>query len=164
MDGQTCLVSLDGIHCPIREPAPFSTKWYSHKFHGPGVTYEVGLNIRTGNIVWAYGGYPCGEFPDLKLARQLYTTCVDLNEKTIADDTYKDATYFIYPSGNPESRRQQKLIMSRHETVNSRLKSFNVLNSSFRHKLTKHPLCFHAVVNLTQLMILNGSPLFQINN
>ena len=70
-----CFVSLDGIHCcPIQEPSPFSAKWYSHKFHGPGITYEVGLNIRRGVIVfWAYGGYPCGEYPDLKLARQLYT-------------------------------------------------------------------------------------------
>ena len=29
----------------------------------------VGLCIGTGHIVWANGGFPCGEWPDLKLAR-----------------------------------------------------------------------------------------------
>lgn len=57
------------------------------------------------------------------------------NELTIADDRYKDANYFIYPSGNPETVVEQKSIMSRHETINKRLKVFNdVLNTAFRHK------------------------------
>eukprot|EP01038_Epipyxis_sp_PR26KG_P018383 gene18383-25900_t len=79
-----CLVSPDGIHCcPIQEPSPFSAKWYSHKFHGPGITYEVGLNIRRGAIVWAYGGYPCGEYPDLKLASKAVTPKPEFNRNKL---------------------------------------------------------------------------------
>lgn len=34
------LVSLDGTaDCIIQEPYPFIPKWYSHKFHRPGLRY-----------------------------------------------------------------------------------------------------------------------------
>lgn len=49
--GQTAFVSLDGADFKIEEPTPFSPKWFSHKFKGPGLRYEVGLCIRTGYIV-----------------------------------------------------------------------------------------------------------------
>jgi len=47
-------------------------KWYSHKFHGPGVRYELAFCIRTGDIVWAYGGVLCGEWADLRLVRDVF--------------------------------------------------------------------------------------------
>jgi hypothetical protein len=155
-------VSLDGTDFAINEPSPFSRKWFSHKFRGAGLRYEVGLNIRTGDIVWAFGGFPCGEYPDLVLARQKYTYSIRLDEMTLADDTYKDGDYFIYPSRYPATVVQQKLIMARHETVNARLKQFGVLNQCFRHCIDKHRICFHAVVNITQLTIEHGNPLFSI--
>ena len=67
------------------EPTNFDPKWYSHKFKGPGLRYEVGLCIRTGHIVWAYGGLPCGEWPDLKLARNVFIHRLLPNEKALAD-------------------------------------------------------------------------------
>ncbi len=51
------------------EPTEFDSKWQSHKFNGPGLRYEIGICIRTGDVVWAHGGMPCGEWPDLRLAR-----------------------------------------------------------------------------------------------
>lgn len=161
--GQTCFVSLDATDCPIQEPTPFNAGWYSHKLNGPGVKYEIGLCINSGHIVWVNGGVPCGVWSDLKLAREEYVLQVQPNELTIADDTYKDARYFIYPSGNPESAPTQKSIMARHETVNKRLKIFNVLNTAFRHNRELHPRCFHAIANITQLMLENGEPLFTVN-
>jgi hypothetical protein len=49
-----------------------------------------------------------------------------IGEKTVADNTYKDPYYFIYPHGNPESIALQKRITARHETANDRLKNFKV--------------------------------------
>jgi hypothetical protein len=155
-------VTLDGTDCPIQEPQPFNEKWYSHKLNGPGIRYELGLNIITADIVWVNGGYPCGEFSDLKLARQLYVDNVDECELTLADDTYKDRRYFIYPSRDNNTLREQKLLMSRHETLNRRLKQFSVLSQRFRHKRMKHPLCFYAVANITQVMIDAGYKPYQI--
>jgi hypothetical protein len=48
---------------------------------------------------------------------------------------------------------QKKKILARHETVNKRIKQFCCLNFRFRHYLHLHPRFFHAVVNLTQLLI-----------
>ncbi|EFX70022.1 hypothetical protein DAPPUDRAFT_113096 [Daphnia pulex] len=59
--GSNILVSIDGVDFRIMEPSPFNPKWYSHKFHGPGLRYELAICIQTGDIVWAYGGLPCGE-------------------------------------------------------------------------------------------------------
>ena len=114
---------MDATDCPIREPSPFDAKWFSHKLKGSGLKYEVGVNIKNGKIVWVAGGVPCGEFSDLKLARSRIVHLLEHNERIVADDTYKDPRYFIYPSGYPaDSAEIQKKIMSRHETLNSRLK------------------------------------------
>lgn len=158
--GQTCFTSLDGVDFKILEPYPFDKKWFSHKFSGPGVRYEIGLCIRTGFVVWKHGGYPCGTYPDLKLAREAYVDSLNSNEKTLADKGYKDTRYFILK--NNENSHLHKLIMARHETVNKRIRQFFVLKYTFRHNLKKHPIVFHAVLNLTQLMIENGEPLFSI--
>lgn len=140
------------------EPTPFNRKWFSHKFHGPGIRYEIGLCIRSGHIVWTNGGYPCGEYPDLVLAREAYVELVNPGERTVADSGYKDDRYFILR--NKQNKELHKRIMSRHETVNNRMKQFRILNQQFHHNLQKHPMVFKAVANLVQLKIENGEPLF----
>ena len=57
-DGLVAYASVDGTDCRIREPSPFNPKWYSHKFHGPGLRYEIGICIRTGHLVWVHGLFP----------------------------------------------------------------------------------------------------------
>ena len=140
------------------EPTDFDPKWYSHKFRGPGLRYEVGLCIRTGHIVWAHGGLPCGEWPDLKLARDVFIYRLLPGEKALADKGYRDDNVFENPNGDPH----KKIILARHETVNARIKQFRCMRNTFRHALYLHPCFFHAVVNLTQLMITNGEPLFSV--
>ena len=142
------------------EPTNFDPKWYSHKFRGPGLRYEVGLCIRTGHIVWAYGGLPCGEWSDLKLARNVFIHRLLPNEKALADKGYRDQNFFENPNGDPH----KKTILARHETVNARIKQFCCMKNTFRHALYLHPCFFHAVVNLIQLMLINGEPLFKENN
>lgn len=151
---------MDGVDFKILEPTPFCNKWYSHKFKGPGLRYEIGLNIRTGSIVWKHGGYPCGEYPDLKIARDAYTLSVNPGEMTLADKGYRDSNFFLLPT--ERNGILHKKIMSRHETVNKRVRQFKILKETFRHPLVKHPTVFHAVVNITQLIIENGEPLYSI--
>lgn len=86
--------------------------------------------------------------------RDAYTSMVQANEMTVADEGYRDRNYFIY----------NKDIMARHETVNRRLKQFSVLNQKFRHQRHLHPQCLHAVANLTQLMIANGERLYDLDD
>jgi hypothetical protein len=153
---------LDGTDFRIYEQTPFDRKWYSHKFKGPGLRYEVGLSIINGNIVWAYGGMPCGEYPDLVLARDLYLDTIDLGEMTMADDGYNDRNYFITGAYFPQRAEEIKRIMARHETVNRRLKQFKVLGDRFRHNVHLHPRCFYAVVNIIATSFLTGERLYDL--
>lgn len=154
---------MDGTDFRIQEPKPFDKKYYSHKFHGPGLRYEVGLSIRTGEIVWANGGVPCGDWPDLRLARNAYTSMVGKNEMTVADKGYNDSIFFLFPKQNDPAAKRKHKIMARHETVNRRIKQFRVMGEKFRHSLFLHPRCFHAVINLIEIAIENGENLYSID-
>lgn len=151
---------MDGTDCRIFEPTPFSPCWYSHKFKGPGLRYEVGLNIRTGDIIWAHGGYPCGAWNDLKIARNVFVYFLDDGELVLADKGYRGSRYFITP--NEDNGIRHKQIMARHETVNKKLKQFKILSEKYRHSLERHPMCFHAIVNITQISINYGEKLYSL--
>lgn len=153
-------MSLDGVDFPINEPHPISPKWYSHKFKGSGLRYEIGLCIKTGEIVWKNGGYPCGDWPDINIAKHLFVHFLEPGEKALADKGYRDNSYFILPT--PNNNKKHKVIMSRHETINKRLKQFNILTQKFRNDKLLHKKCFNAILNLTQLIIKNEEPLFAV--
>jgi hypothetical protein len=53
--------------------------------------------------------------------------------------------------------------LARQETINRRIKQFSCMSQRFRHSLNLHPGFFHAVTNLTQLMIYNGEPLYCVD-
>jgi hypothetical protein len=159
-----CFVTVDGTDCRIQEPTPFDKKWYSHKFKGPGVRYEVAVCIQTGWIVWVNGPYMCGRYPDLKIARDRLHYYLLEGEMYIADGGYRDGREFANtPTGlnNPEER-YKRVARARHETVNSRLKQFMALSGTFRNDLTKHHTCFMAIANCTQIDIASFSPLFSV--
>jgi hypothetical protein len=152
-------LSLDGTDFKIMEPSEFDPKWWSYNFNGPGLRYEKAIGIRTRDIVWAHGGVPCGEWPDLRLARNAFIDRLLPGEKAIADGGYRDHHYFDFTNG----AQQRKPILARHETVNGRIKLFRCMKERFRHALYLHPRFFHAIVNLTQIMIDNGEPLYTID-
>lgn len=147
-------VSIDGTDFEILQPSWGTFKdWYSHKFKGAGLRYEIGLNISTGGIVWAFGGFPCGKFPDISIARMQLVHHLKPGEYVVGDDGYRDPVFFIYPASNLLPERTLKEIAQRHETANRLLKMFKVLGNTYRSTLAWHPYCFHAVANLVQLSI-----------
>lgn len=155
-------VSVDGTDCRIFEPYPFSSSWFSHKFHGPGVRYEIAVSVMTGQIVWVNGPFPCGSHSDLKIFKSNLKNRLLPGEKVIADKGYQDnlcdyeAKELEYPDKMFSSCR------ARHESVNKRIKQFSVASQRFRHKKSLHGVCFFAAAKLTQLLIDNGSPLFEL--
>lgn len=82
------MTSVDGTDFRIEEPTPFDGKWYSHKFKGPGVRYEVVIGIHNKYIVSINGPYPCGAWPDLKIARQDLIKKLLPGERVEADNGY----------------------------------------------------------------------------
>ena len=162
--GNAIRVSIDSIDCRIQEPSPFEEKWYSHKYKGPGIRYEVGVGIN-GSIVWVHGGFPCREWSDLKIAQDVILHYLDDGEKLLADGGYRGDERIITPDGlNNSVSRIRSVCRARHENINARLKNFNVLSDTYRHNLKKHPMCFHAVANIVQAELLIEDTLFKIND
>jgi hypothetical protein len=164
-NGSICLVSVDGTDFRIFEQFPFDPKWYSHKFNGPGIRYEVGICIQTGWIVWVNGPYPCGEWPDIQIARDWLIYELDRGEKYLGDGGYFDGNQWSEtPTGlNNEDQKMKAEARARHETVNGRFKQFGVLERRFRHKIHLHGKVFMAVANLVQAAIQGQHPTFQVD-
>lgn len=163
--GKTCYCTVDGTDCPINEPKPFNRRWYSHKFHGPGLRYEIAVCIQTGWIVWVNGPFRCGEFSDIKIFREALKDMLLPGEKVEADDGYKGEPNYIRRPMNAVSesdKRAKQNARARHETINSQIKGFKCLSTSFRHALSKHAFFFSAVVVCVQVSIMLGEKPWQV--
>lgn len=154
-----CFSSVDGTDCPIQEPSPFNSCWYSHKFKGPGVRYEVGLSISTARLIWVHGPFPCGSFPDLKIFRLGMKRVLRPGEKVLADNGYSD-TLCVIPKTHPDSTLHKR-IRARHEIFNGKIKRFFIVSHTFRHPLQRHADCFYAAAHLTSLQ-MEEEPFFSV--
>lgn len=159
-------MTVDGVDFPIQEPTPFSKKWWSHKFDGAGLRYEVAVTINTGDIVAFHGPFPCGSFPDLKIFRLGIKPLLGPGEKVIADRGYRGDTRTCTPDNhlNLKHRQAMKRARARHETINGRLKKWRILKDVFRHRILKHNYIFRCVLVIVQIEIENGNAPFQVTN
>ncbi|KAL9183038.1 hypothetical protein ACHAXT_004825 [Thalassiosira profunda] len=165
--GNIIKLSVDGTDCRINKPRKggFDTGWYSHKFNGPGVRYEVGLNIRTGDICWINGPFKAGTCTDPKIFEEGLNLELAEGELVHADKAYRHLRRCSTPYDQAfrYERQQSSVVRARHETVNKRLKDFKALSTAFRHPLSKHGDVFRAAGVCVQLSIGRGSPLFHID-
>ena len=151
-------VTIDGTDFRIKEPRPFSPSWYSHKFKGPGVRYEVGVCIATGWIVWINGPFRCGSYSDKTIAQQGLHRILDANERYIADGGYKSLNVALTPhhAYDHEESRYMQICRTRHETINTRFKKFESIGNTFTRDVEKHALFAHAIFNVVQVGIMCG--------
>ena len=166
-NGSACKMSVDGTDFKINQPQNFEKKWFSHKFRGPAVRYEVALNIQTGDIVWSHGPFQPGEHTDLAIFLQGLAHKLKPGERVEADRGYRGWPRFVdCPNTNvgsgPLQRAFKANVRSRHELCNGRLKSFKILSTTYRHSREKHGLYFRCVLMITQLSFENGSRLPQV--
>ena len=165
--GNDCMVSVDGTDFRIPQITPWSKSWYSHKFHGPGLRYEVAVCILTGAIVWVHGPFPPGDYPDISIFRHALIFMLDDGERVEADDGYRGEhprhCKIPDPLDTVSAAIMRQRVMQRHETVNKRFKNFGCLKQVFRHNLIFHSSCFRAVAVVTQMAFNNGEPVFQVD-
>ncbi len=164
-NGSICLITMAATDFRTCKSYSFSPKWYSHKFKGPGLRYEVGVCIQTGWIVWIHGPIPPGHWPDVNIAHDAIHYEMDCGEKYLADGGYRDAAagYSETPTGqnNPDQRMKAR-VQARHETVNRLLKNFGILHRTYRHHKSKHGMVFWAVANLVQANIMLEKTVHQV--
>lgn len=162
-NGSICKLSVDGTDFCIPEPQPFWSGWYSHKFKGPGLRYEVGICIQTGWICWIFGPFAHGKWPDIKIFRSKLKYNLLPGEKVEADSGSIGDFRVSHPN---ECKSYGEYLMkanarSRHETINKRFKQFNCLKQ-FRHDKELHVYLFNAVAVITQLGIKYGEAPYQV--
>ena len=167
------MVSVDGVDFRIKEPSPYekewSKRWYSSKFNGPGLRYEIAVSIAGGDIVWINGPFAPGQFPDYKIFLECgLKDMLETGDRVEADDGYMNADpqYIKAKSSawHPDkSNSVRNRVRARHETVNNRMKFFNALGNKFQHPLQRHQDVFTAVAVLVQLSIRSGEELFEID-
>lgn len=163
--GKRCKISVDGTDFRIPQQYP-KKPYYSYKYNGPGLRYEVAVCIRTGEIVWINGPFNPGQFMDLMVFRLgLKQKLLFAGEKAQADGIYACETRTIIAPNEFDGAAVQRLkddVRARHETVNKRLKQFGILKRIFRQELCKHKAAFTAVAVITQIAIRNGEELYEV--
>ena len=159
---------VDGVHSPIPEPRrPFWKGWFSHKFQGAGLAYEVATAVTTGKIIWINGPFPAGKWPDFKIFKRggLAELVRPDIERGVCDAGYFhcDAWLFRPPwrskkgieLGLPRNDLHE-FIRARQEQTNSRLHNFNCVGGIFRYDRREHIDWFHAAAVVVQLEIIHG--------
>jgi hypothetical protein len=159
-------VNVDGIHFKIQEPSPFSDHWYSHKFRGAALAYELVTCIATGDIVAYNGPFPAGSWNDIKIFRNKTKWKLKDAEWALGDLGYKGDRKILtkLDAINHQHSYAMGCARDRHETVNRRLRNWEALKAEFRHNRWKHHLVFRAVIVIEQIKFENGSPPFQVHN
>ena len=153
---------MDGVDFKITEPQPFSSQWWSHKFNGPALRYEISVSIHSGKFSSIYGPYPPGPFPDLNIFRENLKRKLRANEKAVADRGYRDNKCITPINLFGMNPQLHSLIRARHETLNGRLKNFKILHGVFRHSRGKHRKVVMSCANILQFK-LEDEPLFDFN-
>ena len=118
--------------------------------------------MATDHTVWVYGPFPCGRYADLTIFKMGLKLLLSDGEKVLADRGYRDELMLVRDAFSDGQKVYYARYRARHETVNRRLKHLFRVGHRFRHDVSLHSVCFHAVCNITQLMLEHGDPLFEI--
>ena len=159
-----CLISIDGVDCPIKEPYPFDKGIFSQKLNGPGYKYEIGVCIQTGDIVWVNGPFKAGKH-DVTIFREdgLKDALCD-DEGVECDAVYNGENQLKNPkvAQSEDARQQKSKVRGRGEGVNGRLKVFRILDDTFRHQRSKHAWAFMAAAVIVQLGFDIHGPMYKV--
>lgn len=158
-------ITTDGTDFRVAQQ-PNAKSWFSFKFKGPALRYEVAISITTGYIVWISPGFRAGRFPDISIFRLsgLKNRLIAEGEKTVADLGYRGEPLCVNlpTDGNNEYQYEMAQARARHETCNRRFKNWACMKNCFRHSITLHQACFEAVAVLTQMLIKSGESLYGV--
>jgi hypothetical protein len=172
-NSETYIITVDGVHCRIREPGhdqwSKNPQYYSHKNKCAGFNYELGISIYENSLVWIAGSFMSSKH-DLRTFREDgLADMIPAGKKAITDQGYRgDLVGVGKPVATRSSHDSEALrsfkgrASARHESFNGRIKNFDVLASTFRHKKELHVVAFTACCVIVQYQMEYGSPLFSV--
>ena len=157
------IFSIDGTHCPLWEPRPFSTEWSSHKYgKKPAANYELAIRLDVPKLMWVYGPTRPGKDNDLDVFRmELKQKMLDElpGRRIIADKGYRGEPDIISTFNEFDTREMWEFkdrAQARHETFNQRLKCYKILAKPFRHGVENHRVAFEACCAVVSYQIESG--------
>ena len=122
------------------------------------MTYEIGCNVHTVDICWAFRDYPAGT-PDITLARKVLLSVLPAGDFFLVNKGYYgEPDKIITPHNNDYSdtfNYQHKLMMGRHEGINKRVKDFKCMSDTWRHGWESHVSTLYTVIHLTKIKLEN---------
>lgn len=186
---QVFLASLDCVHFKVQEfGTDPSSKWYSHKHNGPGLTYLVAVDTVKDRIVWAEGPFPAATH-DITIFRggtvkegkekwrksSLYHQ-VKERQRLVGDLGLVGEPNKISTTLGGHSAKTKELFArfkSRGETLFRGYKALGIMGGeSFRHrgkrgggakgKMAFHGLVFDAITVVMQYALETDGPLFDV--
>jgi len=176
IEDHTFIMTVDGVHCSVQEVRKDpGSKWYSHKSHGAGLSYELGVAIRSNRLVWINGPFPASRH-DLTIFRfgdgdknnpgRNLKSKIPFGKRVVADSAYSgEDNCTISVTRNDDSAEVKEFkarAKSRHETFNSRIKAFSILETAFRHGIHFHQTAMESVCVLVQYDLESGHELFEV--
>jgi DDE superfamily endonuclease len=166
-DETALFATVDGTHCRIyeqrKEP---NSKWCSHKFKGPGLGYELVIDIYHQQLLYVHGPYRAGD-NDISNFRKPegIMNRIPEGKKLVGDSGYRGEPGKITTPNVHDSliiKNFKNRARSRHETFNKRIKAFGILKNTFRSDIAYHQIAFEAICVLVQYDLENGHPLFEV--
>ena len=165
---------FDGVHTSSYEPRthpefPFDKGMQSHKFNRAGFAWEIVLDMR-GRPIWVNGPFKAGNNDTQIYNERGLKAKVPVGKYLLGDLGYQGAGKVI--TANPYKSYSAKAFKRKHrariEHYNGRLKSFGILNQTFRHKggncngsrFEKQKIVMRAVNVIVVIQLDNGFPLF----
>ena len=162
-------ICIRGTLVPAAERV--NPKWFSHKFNGPGLSYELAIAIHSNRLVWINGPFPAAT-SDITIFRSEANPPAGLmahipaNKRAIGDSGYQgeapEKVSVTQEDDDQEVKKFKARVKSRHESFNGRLKNFQCLSSTFRHGTNRHGPVFVACCVCMQFEIENGNGLFLV--
>jgi len=148
----TFIISVDGVHCRYHEEKhptlSKNPKLWSHKSNGPGLSYELALDLFESKLVWLKGPVPAGE-SDRRIYNSELRQKIPVDKKAVTDGGYRNRSdpRIAAPNSHDtdELRTFKARARMRQENFNNRIKRFACLKTDFRHGMEQHGHCFVAV-------------------
>jgi len=170
-DGPTFVCSVDGVDFRVWEPKhptlSQDSKQMSKKFKHAALKYEIAVSNYHSQICWISGPYRGGKH-DITIFREGLKHKFAPGKKCNVDRGYQSSRSDEKMLCTPNEADCSELCnfksrsRLRGETFNGRLKTYGILNETFRHGKEKHKLAFEFVVVAWQYRMDHGEPLYEV--
>jgi len=131
----------------------------------PALDYELGVDLYSSSIISIKGPFAAGANNDISVFRRYFMQEIPAGSRVVADKGYRgypDQVSWPNDLDSQQVKWFKERSMNRHETCNSRLKKFRILDNRFRHTIAQHKTVFEAICVIVQYQMELGEPLFDI--